>query len=315
MKRLVSICDWLPPDFGAVGQYAEIEARRLAAEGADVALVGLSSSADEAKDEKTGQGTLRTVRVLARPYERAHFRQRALWTAATNGRLLRRAWKYAKAADEVLFTGSPPFFLHWIVPANLLLRKKLTYRITDFHPECLIAELGQRPLWLQFFLYWTLFFRRRVHKFEVLGEDQKRRLLEIGIPEDRITLRRDEAPVEITSETEPLELPEPLRGKVVLLYSGNFGVAHDDATFVEGYARFEVADEGEGIAPEHAVLVFDRLYRVPGAPPGGVGLGLAIARELVVAHGGRIGVDSGARTGSRFWFTVPWDGSVGDQSP
>ena len=244
MKRLVSICDWLPPDFGAVGQYAEIEARRLAAEGADVALVGLSSSADEAKDEKIGQGTLRTVRVLARPYERAHFRQRALWTAATNGRLLRRAWKYAKAADEVLFTGSPPFFLHWIVPANLLLRKKLTYRITDFHPECLIAELGQRPLWLQLFLYWTLFLRRRVHKFEVLGEDQKRRLLEIGIPEDRITLRRDEAPVEITSETEPLELPEPLRGKVVLLYSGNFGVAHDDATFVEGYARHH--REGSG---------------------------------------------------------------------
>jgi hypothetical protein len=80
------------------------------------------------------------------------------------------------------------------VPANLLLRKRLTYRITDFHPECLIAELGQRPLWLQFFLYWTLFLRRRVHRFEVLGEDQRRRLLENGIPAERIVLRRDEAP-------------------------------------------------------------------------------------------------------------------------
>jgi len=237
LKRLVSICDWLPPDFGAVGQYAEIEARRLAAEGDDVTLVGLSSAASETKDEKLGKGTLRTVRLLVRPYERANFRQRAWWTAGTNGRLLRNAWKWARAADEILFTGSPPFFLHWIVPANLLLRKRLTYRITDFHPECLLAELGQRPLWLQLFLYWTLFLRRRVHRFEVLGEDQKRRLLEIGIPEDRIQLRRDEAPVEIASGTEPLELPEPLRGKVVLLYSGNFGVAHDDATFVEGYAR------------------------------------------------------------------------------
>ena len=242
MKRLVSICDWLPPDFGAVGQYAEIEARRVAAEGAEVTLVGLTSVADETKDEKLGKGRLRTVRVLARPYERANFRRRALWTAATNGRLLRRAWKYARAADEVLFTGSPPFFLHWIVPANLLLRKRLTYRITDFHPECLIAELGQRPLWLQLFLYWTLFLRKRVHRFEVLGEDQRRRLLEIGIPAERIVLRRDEAPVAISAETQPLELPEPLRGQVVLLYSGNFGVAHDDATFLEGYAQHHSHD-------------------------------------------------------------------------
>ncbi len=235
MKRLLSICDWLPPDFGAVGQYAEIEARRLAAAGAEVTLVGLSSSTDETKDEEPGKGKLRTVRLLARPYERANFRQRAIWTAKTNGRLLRRAWKFARAADEILFTGSPPFFLHWIVPANLLLRKRLTYRITDFHPECLLAELGQRPLGLRLFLSWTLFLRRRVHGFEVLGEDQRRRLLDIGIPDERIVLRRDEAPVSISAATEPLELPAELRGKVVLLYSGNFGVAHDDATFIAGY--------------------------------------------------------------------------------
>jgi hypothetical protein len=245
LKRLVSICDWLPPDFGAVGQYAEIEARRVAAEGAEVTLVGLSSLADETQEEKIGKGKLRTVRVLARPYERANFRRRAWWTARTNGRLLRRAWKYGRQADEILFTGSPPFFLHWIVPANLLLRKQLTYRITDFHPECLIAELGQRPLWLQLFLYWTLFLRQRVHRFEVLGEDQRQRLLEIGIPGERIVLRRDETPVAISAETEPLALPQELAGSVVLLYSGNFGVAHDDATFIEGYAQHHSRDPRE----------------------------------------------------------------------
>jgi signal transduction histidine kinase len=69
--------------------------------------------------------------------------------------------------------------------------------------------------------------------------------------------------------------------------------------------RFEVADQGDGIAPEHLPLVFDRFYRVPGATSGGVGLGLAIARELVVAHGGEIGVESRPQAGSRFWFTVP----------
>ncbi len=242
MKRLVSICDWLPPDFGAVGQYAEIEARRVAAEGAEVTLVGLASASPRKTEEKIGKGKLTMVRVLARPYERANFRQRALWTAATNWRLLRAAWQCAREADEVLFTGSPPFFLHWIVPANLLLRRKLTYRITDFHPECLIAELGRTPFVLKLFLYWTLFLRKRVHRFEVLGEDQKRRLLEIGIPEARIFLRRDEAPVAISATTDPLELPEALRGNVVLLYSGNFGVAHDDATFIEGYAQHHERD-------------------------------------------------------------------------
>ena len=84
-----------------------------------------------------------------------------------------------------------------------------------------------------------------MHRFEVLGEDQKRRLLEIGIPEERIVLRRDEAPVAIPPGTEPLELPEDLRGKVVLLYSGNFGVAHDDATFLEGYALHHREGRGE----------------------------------------------------------------------
>ena len=42
-KRLVYICDWLPPDFGAVGQYAMLGAREWASEGWTVTLVGLTS--------------------------------------------------------------------------------------------------------------------------------------------------------------------------------------------------------------------------------------------------------------------------------
>jgi signal transduction histidine kinase len=51
--------------------------------------------------------------------------------------------------------------------------------------------------------------------------------------------------------------------------------------------------------------VFERFFRVPGAPRGGAGLGLSIAQEIVRAHGGEIGVDSAPGKGSRFWFTVP----------
>ncbi len=69
-------------------------------------------------------------------------------------------------------------------------------------------------------------------------------------------------------------------------------------------ARFEVRDTGEGIAREHRDRIFEKFYRVPGARSGGVGLGLYIAREIVNAHGGELGVESEPGRGSTFWFTL-----------
>jgi two-component system, NtrC family, sensor histidine kinase KinB len=73
----------------------------------------------------------------------------------------------------------------------------------------------------------------------------------------------------------------------------------------DAHVRFEVSDEGEGIPAEYQSRVFDRFFRVPGRDAKGTGLGLAIAREIVQAHGGRIGVESEPGRGSRFWFTLP----------
>lgn len=244
-RRLVYLCDWLPPDFGAVGQYSLLFARERAASGEDVTLAGLSSTADSVEEEAIGRGRLRVVRLRTEVYDRANFRQRALWTARTNLSLIRRLWREMRRADEILFTGSPPFLIHFLVPLNLLLRKRLTYRITDFHPECLIAEMGRAPAALRLFHRWTLALRRRVDRFEVLGEDQRRRLLEIGIDPGRIVLKRDPSPVEIPPDVQPLDLPEELRGRRVLLYSGNFGVAHDHETFLAGYRRHHREGPGQ----------------------------------------------------------------------
>lgn len=244
MPDLVYLCDWLPPDFGAVGQYSLLFARERARRGEEVVLAGLTSGPGSVEEERHGAGRLTVVRLATPTYDRADFRRRALWTLKTNARLLWSVRRDLRSAREVLFTGSPPFLVHLLVPLNLLLRRKLTYRITDFHPECLIAEIGRAPWPLRAFHRWTIFLRRRVHRFEVLGEDQRDRLHEIGIPDGRIALKRDPAPVEIPPETAPLAVPEELRGKTVLLYSGNFGVAHDHETFLAGYREHHRSGSG-----------------------------------------------------------------------
>jgi two-component system, NtrC family, sensor histidine kinase KinB len=69
--------------------------------------------------------------------------------------------------------------------------------------------------------------------------------------------------------------------------------------------KFEVVDDGEGIAKQHQAAVFQRFYRVPGSSSGSAGLGLALSKEIIEAHGGEIGVLSEVGKGSTFWFTLP----------
>ena len=73
----------------------------------------------------------------------------------------------------------------------------------------------------------------------------------------------------------------------------------------------EVGDTGIGIAPEHHDLVFEEFAQVDASPSRhhhGTGLGLTIARKLVELHGGRIWVESALGRGSRFFFTIPYEG-------
>lgn len=69
-----------------------------------------------------------------------------------------------------------------------------------------------------------------------------------------------------------------------------------------------VKDQGKGIAEEHLTHIFDHFYQINLSGDShrrGVGLGLAICRGLVEAHGGRIWVDSELGSGSAFSFSVP----------
>jgi signal transduction histidine kinase len=77
------------------------------------------------------------------------------------------------------------------------------------------------------------------------------------------------------------------------------------------FVRFSVEDQGPGIAAEHQAGLFEKFFRVPGSPAGGSGLGLFIAKGIVQAHDGRIGIVSEPGRGTTFWFTVPTVGAQG----
>lgn len=72
--------------------------------------------------------------------------------------------------------------------------------------------------------------------------------------------------------------------------------------------RFYVHDTGSGIAPEHQARIFERFYRIDSArsrKDGGSGVGLTVAKGLVEAMGGKMGLESQPGHGSTFWFSLP----------
>lgn len=71
------------------------------------------------------------------------------------------------------------------------------------------------------------------------------------------------------------------------------------------FVAVSVSDTGTGIPPEYLPHIFDKFVQVPGTATGGAGLGLAISRLIVEAHGGQISVQSEPGRGSTFTFTLP----------
>jgi len=73
-----------------------------------------------------------------------------------------------------------------------------------------------------------------------------------------------------------------------------------------------VADRGIGIDPTEQALVFERFYRARSQSETtvGTGMGLAISRSIVEAHGGEINVTSQPGHGSVFTFSIPMAGKV-----
>jgi signal transduction histidine kinase len=74
-----------------------------------------------------------------------------------------------------------------------------------------------------------------------------------------------------------------------------------------------ISDTGIGIGPEHLPHIFERFYRVDKArsrKDGGIGLGLAICKSIVEAHGGQIAVTSSEQGGTQFEVRLPKRGAL-----
>jgi NtrC-family two-component system sensor histidine kinase KinB len=67
----------------------------------------------------------------------------------------------------------------------------------------------------------------------------------------------------------------------------------------------EVQDSGPGIPKQYQAAVFDKFFRMPGSGAGGAGLGLYIAKEITLAHGGRLNLSSEPGHGSLFSVELP----------
>jgi signal transduction histidine kinase len=134
-----------------------------------------------------------------------------------------------------------------------------------------------------------------------------------------IRVSRPDGSVSLASDV-PVELP-PVQADRERVHQVLFNLVDNAVRFTppggavtvsahthNGSIEIAVADTGVGIGPEHLPRLFERFYRVDPSrsrEDGGTGIGLAIARSVVEAHGGHIHAESRLGTGSVFTFDLP----------
>jgi signal transduction histidine kinase len=100
-------------------------------------------------------------------------------------------------------------------------------------------------------------------------------------------------------------------------YTPANGTVSLDAGVEAGQVWLRVSDTGPGISPAEQAHIFEPFYRSQSGHrfPQGMGLGLTIARELVIAHNGRLEVESEPGQGSRFTIRLPQQVMISQQIP
>jgi len=123
--------------------------------------------------------------------------------------------------------------------------------------------------------------------------------------EQKVALRTEVAEGLPTLVADAVRIGEVLSNLITnaLRHTPSGGTVTVAARRTDDGVAFEVADTGEGISAEQLPHVFDRFAKSPGS--GGAGLGLAIAKSLVRAHGGTISAESEQGRGTTIRFVLP----------
>jgi heavy metal sensor kinase len=153
-----------------------------------------------------------------------------------------------------------------------------------------------------------------LHKERVeLGEllDEARDVWESPAEEGGIEILREGPPIMMAGDPAALRRVFMNLIENAIKYNRPGGKIHLSTERLPDKIRVRVRDTGMGIAPEDLPRLFKRFYRVDKArsrDSGGAGLGLAICKSFVEAHGGTIGVESVSGAGTTFTLEFPADG-------
>jgi signal transduction histidine kinase len=137
-----------------------------------------------------------------------------------------------------------------------------------------------------------------IEEAQLIAEETKNHQIQIAVAADSLPVRGDR------------DRLAQVYGNLLtnaVKYSPDGGLVEVVGEVEDHFVRIQVRDEGIGIPAEHQARIFTKFFRGEARVSGiaGTGLGLAVSREIVEAHGGRIGFTSEPGKGTAFWFELP----------
>jgi light-regulated signal transduction histidine kinase (bacteriophytochrome) len=209
-------------------------------------------------------------------YATSHDLQEPLRAVSAYGQLLQR--KYAEDAETSELTG---FIIHGAKQVTNLLQALLAY-----------SRAGNSP-------------RRNMVKLSAIIQSALFKLND-RIRESGAKVECGELPDLLVDQTQLVQVFEQLVANAIIYRSGEPPVIEITAEEGDEECTISIRDNGKGIEPRFHEQVFLPFKRLHGKEVPGAGLGLAVCRKIIAAHGGKIWVESNGEQGSSFKFTIPF---------